>query len=75
MTTQERFANLTVIDITVEDHGSILVMTGVTQAGKDWLDASLADGQRWAGGYVIEPRYLHDVFMGAVNDGLEVVRA
>lgn len=60
-------------DIARFDAGSVVILTGATQAGKDWLTENLpADCIRWGQGYVVEPRYLHDIIIGATDDGLEV---
>ena len=61
------------IDITIRDHGSILIFCGTSPAGKDWMSEPLpADAMSWGGGIVVEPRYAADIVDGMVNDGLEV---
>jgi hypothetical protein len=61
-------------DIVLNDHGSIVVMTGVTPEGAAWLEEHLdPDAMRWGGGYVVEPRYVGAITDGAANDGLEMV--
>ena len=65
-------------DITFADHGSIWVATGISDAGKTWLDENLdPDGQRWGpfDGRVIEPRYVGDIVNGAKAEDLVVGRA
>jgi hypothetical protein len=61
-------------DIRINNHGSIVILTGVSDAGIDWLEASLdPDAQRWGvNGWVVEPRYVDDILDGAHDDGLEV---
>lgn len=62
-------------DFTVQDEGSIVVVTPVTPAAKTWVAAHIPDdAQRWCGGVVIEQRYAFDVLEGIVNDGLVVGR-
>jgi hypothetical protein len=58
----------------VSDHGSIVILTGLTVTGREWLSAHLPDdAQTWGiHGYVVEPRYVNDIMDGAAADGLEV---
>lgn len=61
-------------DITIDNHGSILIFRGASLEGKRWMAEHLPeDAQRWAGGIVVEPRYAGDIIDGAINDGLEVL--
>lgn len=61
-------------DFAFSDHGSICVLTAVSPEGSQWVRENIpADAQRWAGGIVIEPRYVGDILDGIANDGLEVV--
>lgn len=63
-------------DIEVSDHGTILIFTPLTPAARDWVAEFLPeDAQRWAGGTVIEHRYISGVVIGAQRDGLLVARA
>lgn len=61
-------------DIDRFDAGSIVVLSGVTVKGQEWLREHMPeDCQRWGvNGYVVEPRYLHDIIIGASDDGVEV---
>ncbi len=62
-------------DIRVTNHGSIVILAGVSDAGERWLDAHLAysDWQRWGpNGFAVEPRYVDDILDGAHEDGLEI---
>ena len=63
-------------DINVQNHGSILVLSGVSEAGKSWLNDNViepnSEVQMWGGGVVVEPRYVDHIVDGARNDGLEV---
>jgi hypothetical protein len=60
-------------DIEVSDHGTILIFAPLTPAARDWVAEFLPeDAQRWAGGTVIEHRYISDVVIGAQRDGLSV---
>ena len=61
-------------DIRVIDHGAIVLLKGVTEAGKRWLNinAVSADMMHWRGAVACEPRYLDDILDGAHADGLEI---
>lgn len=61
------------MDITVFNAGSIIILSGATPAGRDWLAEHMpADCQRWGTGYAVEPRYVQDILDGAMADGLVV---
>lgn len=62
------------MDITVFNAGSIIILSGATQRGKEWLEDNLPeDTMRWGiNGWVIEPRYVQDILVGAIEDGLNV---
>ncbi len=60
-------------DLRFADHGSIWLLHWETDAGRDWCAEHLPeDAQTWAGGIVIEPRYVEAIATGAVADGLEI---
>lgn len=62
------------LDIRVADHGSLVVIAGVSVKGEEWLAANLdPDAQRWGvNGWVVEPRYVQDIVYGAMDAGLDV---
>jgi hypothetical protein len=63
------------VDVTLTDHGSIVVITGKTGIAKSHLSEHMPDEvQMWGGGYVVEPRFVdaivddllsHDFTVGA----------
>jgi hypothetical protein len=60
-------------DFEVSNHDTIFIFTLLSAAARDWVAEFLPeDAQRWAGGTVIEPRYISDVVIGAQRDGLMV---
>ena len=61
-------------DIRLIDHGPIVLLKGVTEAGKRWLNinAVSADMMHWRGAVACEPRYVDDILDGAHADGLEI---
>jgi hypothetical protein len=60
-------------DFEVSGGGSIYIFTPLTPDARDWVAEFLPeDAQRWAGGVVIEHRYISDVVAGAQRDGFSV---
>jgi hypothetical protein len=60
-------------DFVLADHGSILVLTPLSDEAKDWAGDHLpADAQRWARGVVIEPRYWPAIQNGIGCAGLSI---
>ena len=60
-------------DFEVSNHGTIFIFTPLTPAGRAWVAEFLPqDAQQWAGGVVIEHRYISDVVLVAQRDGLTV---
>ena len=67
--------NLTVpgSDVHVIDHGSITIFLPTSDAGRERVANHIgSDAMRWAGGVVVEPRYLADIIDGAQAEGLVV---
>lgn len=61
-------------DFAFSDHGSICILTALSPEGSRWVREYIpADAQRWAGGIVIEPRFVCDIRDAIAADGLEVV--
>jgi hypothetical protein len=60
-------------DLSVQNHGSIFLLRGETEEGRDWISDHIpSDAQSWGGAIVVEHRYIDDIVAGAMNDGLEV---
>lgn len=65
------------MDARVEDHGSIFVVQPLSQAADSWLEDNVwgdspEEHTWWAGGLVVEPRYVEELVAGMIGDGLEV---
>lgn len=64
------------VDVTVEHHGSIVLLKPQTDVGRAWLEDNIGpdNGYQpyWPGSVVVEPRYVVDIIYGLQNDGLEV---
>jgi hypothetical protein len=60
------------VDLYFEDHGSIVLIRPVSPLGKTWLDENVGDENTLTlgGAVVCEPRYVSDIFCGAVAEGL-----
>jgi hypothetical protein len=62
-----------VADVTVENHGSLLLFRLNTDEAREWVDEYVADDAQYFGGaLVVEPRYASNLANGMADDGLEV---
>jgi len=60
-------------DITLENHGSIVLVRPLTPDGNRWLTDNVTSDALWfAGAVVVEPRYLESLIDGMIGDGLIV---
>ncbi|MFA5900269.1 MAG: hypothetical protein WC829_14285 [Hyphomicrobium sp.] len=60
-------------DFRFADHGSVTLLTPVTDAALDWVAENLSiDRTNWGPAIVIEPRYAVDILDGLQGDGLTV---
>ena len=62
----------TEIDVNAEDHGSIILLQGLTDAGREWLDENVECEFSLGNGIPCEPRYRDDILHGADADGLQI---
>ena len=61
------------VDISVENQGSIYLLTGINDAGGWWLDTHLdPEGQRFGWARGVKPRFVWAVVRGAIAAGLAV---
>ena len=63
-------------DFTCADHGSISILTPVSDAGREWATEHLPDdAMRWGhAGIVVEHRYIGAILLGIESDGLQYVQ-
>jgi hypothetical protein len=62
-----------VIDVKVENHGTIMLFRLLTDAAEEWVDENVPDNsQYWSDSLVVEPRYAEDLALGMIEAGLEV---
>jgi hypothetical protein len=62
-------------DMIVEDHGSIFILRGMSDAGYAWIEEHVSrEGHQpfGLGARLVEPRYVSDIVNGATSDGLVV---
>ncbi len=60
-------------DFMFANHGSVCLLTAVSEAARDWRDEHLpTDAQTFGGGIAIEPRYAGTILEGIINDGLTI---
>lgn len=62
------------VDVRVEDHGSIVLVQPLTDAAREWVTGNVPlEGWQWMGGaFACEPRYVDNLLDGMRGDGLEV---
>ena len=62
-------------DFLFANHGSVTVLTPLTEAAQEWVDNNLPDDALTFGrGIVIEPRHAGPILEGVVEDGLTVTQ-
>ena len=60
-------------DLVFNYHGSIVLLSGLTAAGKAWIAENIGDDAlTFCGKVAIEPRYVDDIERGAASDGLNI---
>lgn len=62
-------------DIEVSGGGTVYVLTSRTRAGRAWVAEHLPPATSFAGGVVVEWRFVDDIANGAMGDGLTVARS
>jgi hypothetical protein len=67
-------SNPELIDIAFENHGSIVLIRGVSAAGQAWLDENIGNDetQYFGNAVVAEPRCCQPIFEAALYAGLGV---
>jgi len=61
-------------DISLENHGSIILLRPITSAGQSWLQVNVIgdETQIFGNAVVCEPRFVADIVFGARGEGLVV---
>lgn len=60
-------------DFSVEDCGSILLVTPENDKAREWWEAS-TDAISFGRGYAVEPRYIQNVTRGMLESGFRVTK-
>ena len=61
------------VDFRCENHGSVILLSPVTQSAQSWIEENLPSDAQWFGHrVVVEPRYIWAILEGIQNDGLVV---
>ena len=58
-------------DVRVENHGSIILIRPLNDNVSDWLSDN-TDGQWFGGALACEPRYVHALMEGMIENGFQV---
>lgn len=61
-------------DFSVEDHGSIFLVTPHTDAAREWWDAKVGNCQSLGLGNAVEHRFIQDISRGILEDGLTITK-
>lgn len=62
-----------VVDVVVENHGTIFLFRLLTDAAQAWVDEHVSDEAQFFGGaLVVEHRFARNLADGMLGDGLEV---
>ena len=62
-----------VVDLRVQNEGSIYLLHPRTPRGQAWIDINLPeDRQSWGDSIAVEHRHILAIVQGAIRDGLEV---
>lgn len=65
-------------DITIENHGTIVLLRPMTPEGTAWVDEHLTGDHlenevlTWGNAVVCEPRFVGDILAGMIGAGLSV---
>lgn len=58
------------MDFRIQNHGSLFLLFPDSDTAKEWVEENVGEHQEWAGGVVIEPRYVEDLTAGMLDAGL-----
>ena len=61
-------------DFSVEDHGSILLVTPNTDAAKEWWETSVDGGQSFGPGFAVEHRFIHNISHAILDAGMTITK-
>ena len=63
------------IDVQVENHSSIWIITPVSKAAREWVyeNVEIEDHMRWGAGFAADWRQAQDIVEGMAQEGFKVV--
>jgi len=61
-------------DFSVEDHGSIFLVTPHTDAAREWWDEKVGNCQSLGLGNAVEHRFIQDISHGILGDRLTITK-
>lgn len=61
------------IDAVVSNHGTIYTVALESRRAKGWWNEHVNDGLEFGGQKIVEHRFIRDIVVGMVNDGLNVI--
>lgn len=62
-----------VTDLIVHGGGTVYLLRPTSATGKAWIEEHIDRNAQWfGGGVVVEHRYIRDIVVGAISDGLKV---
>ncbi len=59
-------------DVTVENHGTLVLVRPETDAATAWLNENVDECVWFAGALVVEPRYVEGLLLGMADEGFMV---
>ncbi len=60
-------------DLIVHGGGTVYVLRPTTPTGEAWIKEHIQPDALWfGGGVVVEHRFIRDIVLGAISDGLKV---
>ena len=61
------------VDVEVSGGGTVYLLSGLTEAGRSWMDENLpSDAQKLGEAVAVEHRYVGEIVQGMRDDGLRV---
>jgi len=61
-------------DFSVEDHGSIFLVTPHTDAAKEWWETRVDGGQSFGLGYAVEHRFIQNISHAILDAGMSITK-
>jgi len=60
-------------DVSIENHGSIMLFRLLTPAAIDFVDVNVTESESFGNAIAVEPRYAQDLAQGMIDAGLVVL--